>query len=771
MFTRVFARIFALLVIMLLFTSGCSSSPTEATKPAERSAAVMSPSATLEESAPVETGTLPSAAVPAPTTNTPDRPTATPPLRSYALDAANLLTLVDLSRSQPLAPETTVNGRITPDALAVPYTYSARAGDVLLIELLLPDLPADQMHTIRPVILIADAAGNELGYMRGGPDFVTFEERRSIAQVGFVAPAGGEYTILATLDGHQNPQQNDVYEAEFTLTVTPATPLAINQPHEATPTPFTSSIVADATWETRLNHTMRVQFQIPAGWEVADGNNGIYGRDGASLTLTLEDHVFADAAAACQGLTQGIAAEAFGVGTGEVVTVNGLDVCVISRPQSGEPYRAIIKYPEPVAIAGSIGPRGVWNFLRMDIEPADYFWPIVESLSIPNEPSAQLYVSGVVDILKAYYYFRDQLDWVTLEAALDARLDENSTIAEAYDALRWLMEEMAAMVGHHHMVLRTPEQVQTAQQGQDQHVGLQMLDDVVTLVWPGSPAALAGLQVGDRIVTVNGAPFAEANFNADSFDVVVERAGQMIEATLTPQSIPLLIPPRSQQWGNVAYLETFGIDFGATTPVFKGYATTLHTTLNIVETADTCGWVLDLRRNGGGRLAPIVVGIAPLVGEGELFRMRTSDGSDLHFYYEDGRLFSDVEGDVQDLVDFPTVLENPDPPVAVLVSSGTGSGGELAAIVVAGQPNASVRVFGEQTAGLTTSVSVAALLDGGQFLFPHYLMVDAQGHAYPEGVIPDEPIPVVYDERYGTQDDPVVQAALAWLEAEHGCSP
>jgi len=29
----------------------------------------------------------------------------------------------------------------------------------------------------------------------------------------------------------------------------------------------------------------------------------------------------------------------------------------------------------------------------------------------------------------------------------------------------------------------------------------------------------------------------------------------------------------------------------------------------------------------------------------------------------------------------------------------------------------------------------------------------------------------VYDSRYGTKDDPVVQAALAWLESEHGCSP
>ena len=49
-------------------------------------------------------------------------------------------------------------------------------------------------------------------------------------------------------------------------------------------------------------------------------------------------------------------------------------------------------------------------------------------------------------------------------------------------------------------------------------------------------------------------------------------------------------------------------------------------------------------------------------------------------------------------------------------------------------------------------------------------MVNARGETYPEGVIPDENVTVVYDGRYGTQDDPVVQAALEWLEAEYGCT-
>lgn len=159
----------------------------------------------------------------------------TPPptrMRAYAPDAGNLLNLVDLNQAQLLSSGTTVQGRITTTNLAVPYTYKAQAGEVLLIELLLPNLPDADMQKILPAIFITDDAGNEIGYMHGGQDYVTLSKKRSIAQAGFVVPASDRYTILATLDGNQDPKKNTVHEADFALTVTNVPLLTANEAHE-----------------------------------------------------------------------------------------------------------------------------------------------------------------------------------------------------------------------------------------------------------------------------------------------------------------------------------------------------------------------------------------------------------------------------------------------------------------------------------------------------------------------------------------------------------
>lgn len=820
----------------------------------------------------------------------------TPPstrMRAYAPDAANLLNLVDLSQSESLTAGKSVQGQITKVNLAVPYTFDAQEGDVLLIEMLLPDLLDADMQKIFPAIYIADAAGNEVGYMHGGQEYVTLTDIRSIARAGIVVPASGRYTILATLDGNQDPKKNIVHEANFALTVTNVPLLTANEAHEdvrssseqrlyafqtavgefnlnyeevsgdppgqylinvyrvgspvdgiglgvitsasypfnftfpiqdnayasiaetmglekltyiisiasyvdsnqpqtdytshfrltvsqqetgaastgtATPVVAAPSNPDDVTWKTHLSHTMHVQFQIPDDWEISSDDVGYYGRGSASLKLIPENDSYPDVATACQEMTQGVAALAFGVGTGEVAKVNGLDVCVLSRPESGNPYRAFIKYPHPLEITRSVGPRGDWNFLRIDIEPSDYFWPIINSISIPDEPSARLYVSGVLDVLKSVYYFRDQMNWTQLEDELNARLNEQSTREDAYDALRWLVQEMTAIVNHGHMGLRTPEQVQNAVKGKQDQVGLQLVGNIVSLVYPNSPAESAGMRLGDKIITVNGAPFGQANVYGDSFNLVVERNGAQLELTLAPQKISYILPPRSQRFGNVSYLETFGI-FGADLPLLQNYTADVQTVIKDLASGNTCGWILDLRRNTGGSIHAIQGGIAPFVGDGELYHIRWPDGHEDVTYYENGRVFGIGTSELPAMVQNPYVLSKPNPPMAVLVSHSTASGGEVSTIVVSGRSDSQTRIFGEQTPGLTTVVTYINLYDGSMFWYPIQLLVDLNGQTYLEGVIPDEPIPVVFDQRYGTRDDPVVQTALNWLKTDYGCTP
>ncbi len=178
--------------------------------------------------------------------------------------------------------------------------------------------------------------------------------------------------------------------------------------------------------------------------------------------------------------------------------------------------------------------------------------------------------------------------------------------------------------------------------------------------------------------------------------------------------------------------------------------------------AGACGWVVDLRGNGGGNMWPMLAGLGPLLGGERLGAFVTPDGRRSAWHYAGGTSWLDslpMAGPVA----APRVLRSL-PPVAVLTDQGTGSSGEAVAIAFRERPGA--RSFGAATAGLSTANEPFALPDGARLFLTVSVMADRTGTLYGARVPPDE---VVAAGEGGT--DPVLDAARRWLAGQPACLP
>lgn len=180
-----------------------------------------------------------------------------------------------------------------------------------------------------------------------------------------------------------------------------------------------------------------------------------------------------------------------------------------------------------------------------------------------------------------------------------------------------------------------------------------------------------------------------------------------------------------------------------------------------LDAQGVCGWVIDLRDNGGGNVYPMLAAVGPLLGADPLGGYRYASGDEIWLSYADGLILANdvplsTYGDL--LFDPPYALERSDPPVAVLTSRTTASSGEMLLIAFVGRPR--TRVFGQETAGLTTSNSVKELFDGAWIALTTGVDFDRSGQAYGESVTPDEVLP---------QDVNPLEAASTWLLEQDGC--
>ena len=365
-------------------------------------------------------------------------------------------------------------------------------------------------------------------------------------------------------------------------------------------------------------------------------------------------------------------------------------------------------------------------------------------------------------------------DWEAMRATALATIAGAGarTTADTYPAIRAAL----ATLGDKHSLLLEPAAAKLFNPSRAaKGTGLLVVppDGIVAQVVPGSPAAEAGLALGDRMIAVEGLA-GLAELPRREFERLF-RSGQRLDGSTAPLDlrvrtgtaepravqVPLaqfdeyLAPTGRRLDGNFGYLELPGVSSG---PKAATYDDTLHELLGLLDDGTLRGCIVDLRRNTGGTLWPMLAGIGPLAGAGEVGAFASAHGSADWSY--DAELGAAKSGAYElAKVSEPYPLRD-DLPVALLTGPLTAGAGE--AIVVAFAGRARTRRFGEGTRGLPTSNTQIPLADGALLVLTVTVHADRTGTRYDDVIPPDETVAMDWT-RFGTADDPVVAAACRWL--------
>jgi carboxyl-terminal processing protease len=360
------------------------------------------------------------------------------------------------------------------------------------------------------------------------------------------------------------------------------------------------------------------------------------------------------------------------------------------------------------------------------------------------------YAEYVLDVMEWHWLHREEIDWERFRA----ELLESSRGAAGVEEIHALVRRAFEAAGDRHSKLLPVSVVAGRAGGGARGFGLSLAEnDVIMAVYAGGPAARAGLRVGERLLSIEGLPVAAdaarellADPGEGELELVVESAvGQRRTVGLGASRFsPYLAPSSVFVAPGLALVELPAHSGDGSIPGVGEYGALVRRGLE--EAAGACGLVVDLRRNVGGNMWPMLEGVAPLLPEG-------SAGA---FVYRGGSVEEWPRGDA-------TMQQ----PVAVLTSGSTASSGE--ALVVAFRRRPLTGSFGEATYGVPSAIRTFTLPDGARLNLAVAAFTDRQDQSYHGHIVPDERVAVDW-AHFGTPDDPVVQAALDWLRQQEGCT-
>jgi len=190
------------------------------------------------------------------------------------------------------------------------------------------------------------------------------------------------------------------------------------------------------------------------------------------------------------------------------------------------------------------------------------------------------------------------------------------------------------------------------------------------------------------------------------------------------------------------------------------YATRIQNLIrNLDARQEIKGWVVDMRRNGGGNMSPMMAGLGPLTGEGILgyfVYANTPMSKDYAWIYQKGSLTISKHKDVT--VNNAYTLRKPDSKVAVLIGPNTGSSGEMTTLCFVGKPF--TKLFGQPTAGYVSVNSSIKLSTGAYLYLASGYAADRNQKKYTADIQPDVMVAPGKDK----SSDPALDAALIWLK-------
>ena len=229
---------------------------------------------------------------------------------------------------------------------------------------------------------------------------------------------------------------------------------------------------------------------------------------------------------------------------------------------------------------------------------------------------------------------------------------------------------------------------------------------------------------------------------------------------------PPVAPRGELLGGSIGYLRLPGFAGGSHMDRVE-FAEGLQALIAELDASTVCGWIVDLRNNLGGNLWPMLSGLGPLLGDGEVGAAVKPDGERERFWYDSGRVgLGDyvqlrVRGE-------PYRLRRANAPVAVLTDDDTASAAEILAAAFAARPR--TRSFGEATRGATTGTRTFQLSDGAALILAVASTSDRNGRIYPGPIPPDEIVSAA-ERGLALAAQPTVRAARAWLGSGHGAPP
>jgi carboxyl-terminal processing protease len=155
---------------------------------------------------------------------------------------------------------------------------------------------------------------------------------------------------------------------------------------------------------------------------------------------------------------------------------------------------------------------------------------------------------------------------------------------------------------------------------------------------------------------------------------------------------------------------------------------------------------------------PMLAGVGPILGEGEVGSFVSAQGSSM-WTYRDGQ--SMIDQIVLSKVDQPYKIKNENLPVAILTDEFTASSAE--AVVIAFKGRNKTRSFGMPTRGIPTANQPFKLRDGAVLNLTVAVDADRTGKHYDSEIPPDVEVKTIWT-LYGTDEDPVLKAAAIWLK-------
>ncbi|WP_018627635.1 S41 family peptidase [Niabella aurantiaca] len=203
--------------------------------------------------------------------------------------------------------------------------------------------------------------------------------------------------------------------------------------------------------------------------------------------------------------------------------------------------------------------------------------------------------------------------------------------------------------------------------------------------------------------------------------------------------------------GDIGYISVPG--FGSTNDsAMTVFAQNIQDLVRELDTKNEIrGWIIDLRKNTGGNMYPMIVGLGPFLKKGALgYFVRGKKKSAWSIMRKGNKAWSGGT-----VVPAAYTIKDGRSKIAVLVGPRTASSGEFTTISFIGRPN--TKLFGQPTAGYTTANSSFRLSDGSTLLLATTYAADRKKHHHIGRIMPDVPVEQSKDK------DADMEAAANWI--------